>query len=272
MIMKITPFHRTVYIKTMIVIYYLQGFSGRSDGKEFICNVGDLGSIPGLGRFPGEENGNSLQYSGLKNSTDRGASQATIHRVTKSRTRLSNFYSLIHYWASLVAQRYRVWMQCRRLRRCGFYPWVRKIPWRRAWQSTPVFLPGESSGKMSLTGYGPWCDKESDMTGVTEHKHSTMVLLIVIICIMQTWMFSPFHFNALWICISLINIWNDYILYTFLKINCMGILNWREITKEHLGKRSSNLVLCLDKDWQIPNMSGVGMCLCVLMCIYNIQF
>ena len=141
MIMKITPFHRTVYIKTMIVIYYLQGFSGRSDGKEFICNVGDLGSIPGLGRFPGEENGNSLQYSGLKNSTDRGASQATIHRVTKRRTRLSNFYSLTHYWASLVAQRYRFWMQCRRLRRCGFYLWVGKIPWKRAWQPTSVFLP-----------------------------------------------------------------------------------------------------------------------------------
>ena len=154
----------------------------------------------------------------------------------------------------------RICLQCRRPR---FYPWVRKIPWRRAWQSTPVFLPGESNGKMSLAGYGPWCDKESDMTGVTEHKHSTMVLLIVIIFIMQTWMFSPFHFNALWIRISLINTWNDYILYTFLKINCMGILNWREITKEHLGKRSYNLILCLDKDWQIPNMSGVGMCLCI---------
>ena len=74
----------------MIVIYYLQGFSGGSDGKEFVCNVGDLDSIPGLGRFPGEGNGNSLQYSGLKNSTDRGAPQATIHGLAKSWTPLRN--------------------------------------------------------------------------------------------------------------------------------------------------------------------------------------
>ena len=82
----------------MIVIYYLQGFSGGSEGKEFVCNVGDLDSIPGLGRFPGEGNGNSLQYSGLKNSTDGGAPQATIHGLTKSWTRLSDFYSLTCYW------------------------------------------------------------------------------------------------------------------------------------------------------------------------------
>ena len=43
--------------------------------------------------------------------------------------------------------------QCRRHKRCGFDPWVRKIPWRRAWQPTPVFLPGESHGQRSLTGY-----------------------------------------------------------------------------------------------------------------------
>ena len=43
--------------------------------------------------------------------------------------------------------------QCRRHRRYGFNPWVRKIPWRRKWQPTPVFLPGESSGKRSLGGY-----------------------------------------------------------------------------------------------------------------------
>ena len=43
--------------------------------------------------------------------------------------------------------------QCRRRRRCGFDPWVRKIPWRRKWQPTPVFLPGESHGQRSLVGY-----------------------------------------------------------------------------------------------------------------------
>ena len=46
------------------------GFPGGSAGKEYACNAGDLGSIPGLGRFPGEEKGYPLQYSGLENSMD----------------------------------------------------------------------------------------------------------------------------------------------------------------------------------------------------------
>ena len=45
--------------------------------------------------------------------------------------------------------------QCRRLKRCGFDPWVGKIPWRRGWQPTPVFLPGEPQGQSSLVGYSP---------------------------------------------------------------------------------------------------------------------
>ena len=61
-------------------------FPGGSDGKESACNAGDRGSIPGLGRSPGEENGNPLQYSCLGNSMDRGAWWAIIHGVTKSRT------------------------------------------------------------------------------------------------------------------------------------------------------------------------------------------
>ena len=46
----------------------------------------------------------------------------------------------------------------------GFHPWVGKIPWRRAWQPTPVFLPGESDGQRSLADYSPWGHKESDRT------------------------------------------------------------------------------------------------------------
>ena len=61
-------------------------FPGGSDGKESACNVGDLGSIPGSGRPHGEENGNPLQYSCLEDPMDRGAWQATVHRVAKSRT------------------------------------------------------------------------------------------------------------------------------------------------------------------------------------------
>ena len=65
----------------------LTGFSGGSDGKVSACNAGDPGSIPGLGRSPGEGNGNPLQYSCLENPMDRGAWWATV----QSRTRLSDF-------------------------------------------------------------------------------------------------------------------------------------------------------------------------------------
>ena len=57
--------------------------------------------------------------------------------------------------------------QRRRYKRCGFGPWVGKIPWRRAWKPTPVFLLGESHGQRSLVAYSPWGRKESDMTEAT---------------------------------------------------------------------------------------------------------
>ena len=53
-------------------------------------------------------------------------------------------------------------VQCKRP---GFNPWVEKIPWRRKWQSTPVFLPGDSYGQKSLVGYSPWGHQESDIKG-----------------------------------------------------------------------------------------------------------
>ena len=53
---------------------------------------------------------------------------------------------------------------CLQCRRPGFDPWVGKIPWRRKWQPTPVFLPGESHGRRSLVGYSPRDRKESDTT------------------------------------------------------------------------------------------------------------
>ena len=59
---------------------------GGSNGKESTCYAGDLGSIPGLGRIPGEANSYPLQCSGLENSMDRGAWQVTVHGVTKSWT------------------------------------------------------------------------------------------------------------------------------------------------------------------------------------------
>ena len=55
-----------------------------------------------------------------------------------------------------------------------FDPWVRKIPWRRKWQPTPVLLPGKSHGQRSLVGYSPWGRKELD---TTERLHFTFTLL-----------------------------------------------------------------------------------------------
>ena len=59
--------------------------------------------------------------------------------------------------------------QCRRHKTGRFDSWVGKIPWRRASQPTPVFLPGESQGQRSLVGYSPWGSTESDTTEVTQH-------------------------------------------------------------------------------------------------------
>ena len=65
-------------------------FPCSSVGKESACSARDLGSIPGLGRSPGEGNGNPLQYPCLENLMDSGAWWAAVHGVLKSRARLSN--------------------------------------------------------------------------------------------------------------------------------------------------------------------------------------
>ena len=86
----------------------------------------------------GEGNGTPLQYSCLGYPIDGGAWWATVHGVTKSQTRLSNFTFTFHF-----------------------------LHWRRKWQPTPVFLPGESQGQRSLVGCRLWGSTESDMTEVT---------------------------------------------------------------------------------------------------------
>ena len=110
-------------------------------------------SIPGSRRSPGEGNGNPLEYSCLENPKDRGTWWATVHGVTKSWTQLSNFHFhlkiLAHWGFSDSSAGKESTCQCGR---SGFSPWIRKIPWRRAWQATPVLLPGESQGQRNLAG------------------------------------------------------------------------------------------------------------------------
>ena len=86
----------------------------------------------------GEGSGTPLQYSCLENPINRGAWQASVHGVAGSRTRLSDFTFAFHF-----------------------------MHWRRKWQPTPVFLPGESQGWGSLVGCHLWGRTESDTTEVT---------------------------------------------------------------------------------------------------------
>ena len=76
-----------LYLLSHILI---SGFPGGSESKESACNTEDPGQVTGLGRSPGEGNGNPLQYSCLENQMDRGVWQTTVHGVTKYETHLSN--------------------------------------------------------------------------------------------------------------------------------------------------------------------------------------
>ena len=103
-------------------------------------------------------NGNPLLCSCLENPRDGGAWWADVYGVSQSRTRLSDLAAAAALYGGFPGSASGKAPACqyRRHRRCGFHPWVGKIPWRRAWQPIPVFLPGESHGLRSLAGYGRW--------------------------------------------------------------------------------------------------------------------
>ena len=93
--LSISPFNSVsvcsmCFCSCCLVNIQLLGFPGGSGGKESVCNAGDPGSIAGLGRSPGEGNSNPLQYVCLENPMDRRAWWTAVHRIAKSRTRLSN--------------------------------------------------------------------------------------------------------------------------------------------------------------------------------------
>ena len=68
-------------------------------------------------------------------------------------------------------------------RRCRFYPWFRKIPWRREWQSTPEILPGKSHGQRSLAGYNPWgCKRIGHNLGTKATKQQQYMYMEYRIC------------------------------------------------------------------------------------------
>ena len=79
-----TGYVKYVYIPLTLILYFSMGLPGGSDGKVSACNAGDLGSIPGSGRSPGEVNGYPLHYSCLEIPMDRGAWPATVHGVAES--------------------------------------------------------------------------------------------------------------------------------------------------------------------------------------------
>ena len=119
--------YASFWIKSFVWIYAQEcDFPGSSGCKESAWNAGDPGLNSELGRSPGGGIGYSLQC----------------------------------FWASLVAQMVKnppvIWDT-------WFHSQVGKIPWMRAWQPIPVFLPGEVYGQRSLVGYSPWGCKESDM-------------------------------------------------------------------------------------------------------------
>ena len=122
-------------------------FPGSSAGKQSSCNLGDPGSIPGIGY--------SLQYSWASLEAQR------VKLISRQHFPLSFIHTdsiLKDIMCFLGQLRWRrICLQCERPR---FNPQVGKTPWRREWQPTPVFLPGKSHGQRSLAGYSPWSHKK----------------------------------------------------------------------------------------------------------------
>ena len=115
------------------------------------------------------------QLHSLKSSRDPGSSLHVFCHLLDVRSSAS--------WVSLVAQMVKICLQCRRPR---FKPWIRKSPWRRECQPTPVCLSGESHGQRSLVGYSPWSHKESGHNWATKgacaraHTHTRIFCMVQI--------------------------------------------------------------------------------------------
>ena len=94
---------------------------------------------------------------------------------------------------------WRIYLQCRRHKRCRFDPWVGKIPWRRKWQRTPILLSGKFHGQRSLVGYSPGGCKESD---ITEHITNRACFLKKNVCLFHKIAFLGNFLAVQWLGLS----------------------------------------------------------------------
>ena len=150
----------------------------------FACYLKGLPCALTLAQWPGRGEcfvHPSQEIFSLNPSWVLGVGDQEVRRSNELRHSGPHFSSLLPMLirASQVALVVKNWgTNAGRYKRCWFDPWVRKTPWRRAWQPTPVFLPGESHGQGSLVGYSPpWGCKESDVTEATQHTAHTPMLI-----------------------------------------------------------------------------------------------
>ena len=125
-----------IFFPNFKLFIFIGVYPGGSD-KESAYSVGDLGSVPGLGRSPGEENVNPLQYSCLENFRDRGTCWAIVHGITKSQTWLSDLNT--HRWLTMLW-----WLQVNSEGTQPYiymYPFSHKPPSHLGWRITLSRVP-----------------------------------------------------------------------------------------------------------------------------------
>ena len=152
------------------------------DGKESAYNAGDPGLIPWPGRSPAKgmaTHSSVLAWRIWWTEEPGGLQSIGLQRVGHDwETNTFTFQiKFLKSMTSLVAQ------IVKNLPKIQFNPWIQKIPWRRKWQPTPVFLPEEFHGRRSLVGYSQWGCKESDTTEVTAReviKHFFLIFCYLI--------------------------------------------------------------------------------------------
>ena len=130
----------------------------------------------------------------------------------------------MYWWLSGKESAY----QCRR---CSFDPWVGKIPWRRAWPPTPVFLPGKSTGQRSLVGCTPWsCKNWTWLSDQTTMKNVLFIEFLFCICVYSTVPLIKSLWNAVrgaFVHYSINGIW----------IQLSGSNKLQDLREAHVGRR-----------------------------------